>query len=60
MFGRMAASHEELSKRLDELEQRYDTRFKAVFDAIRALMEPPGTPERKIGFRGQRRQDRGD
>lgn len=41
----------ELSLRLDELEQRYDTQFKIVFDAIRELMHPaPGSP-RRIGFR---------
>ncbi len=47
---RMIASNEVLAKRLDELEARYDLRFKAVFDAIRALMEPPVPPRRIIGF----------
>jgi phage regulator Rha-like protein len=47
----MMASHRDLARRLDELEQKYDVRFKAVFDAIRKLMEPPGSPRRRIGFR---------
>ncbi len=45
-------SHAELSRRLDELEQTYNKKFRVVFDAIRQLMEPP-TPEqtsRRIGF----------
>lgn len=47
----MAISHADLSRRLDELEGKYDAQFKAVFDAIRALMEPPPTDRRtRIGF----------
>ena len=44
------ASHQELAQRLNALEKTYDTRFRVVFDAIRALMEPPKTPRRRIGF----------
>jgi ORF6N domain len=36
--------------RLDELEQRYDSQFKAVFDALRRLMAPPEASRRRIGF----------
>lgn len=45
-----AVSHHSISRKLDELEQRYDAQFKVVFDAIRALMTPPGPPRRRIGF----------
>jgi phage regulator Rha-like protein len=48
----LLASHKVLAKKLDELEKKYDTQFKAVFDAIRELMapvEPP--PKPRIGFR---------
>jgi hypothetical protein len=44
------ASHQELAHRLEKLEMTYDARFRVVFDAIRALMEPPKTPRRRIGF----------
>ncbi len=47
----MLASNEELSRKLDALERKYDRQFKAVFDAIRALMTPPAQPRRPIGFR---------
>lgn len=41
----------ELARRLDDLESRYDSQFKVVFDAIRELMTPPNpAPKRKIGF----------
>ena len=44
-------SHADLQKRLNELERKYDKQFKVVFDAIRALMQPPGKPAKRIGFR---------
>jgi len=47
---RMLAEHRDLAQRLDELEQRYDKQFSAVFDAIRQLMTPPSQSKRPIGF----------
>jgi len=41
-------THTELSRKLESLEKKYDTQFKVVFDALRALMMPPATPKRKI------------
>jgi len=43
-------SHKDLARRLDELEKKYDTQFRVVFDAIRRLMTPPEPKKRKIGF----------
>jgi len=51
---RMVASNAELARRLHELE-KYDGQFKAVFDAIRALMTPPRLRRRPIGFRVEER-----
>ncbi|MDA8130388.1 MAG: ORF6N domain-containing protein [Elusimicrobia bacterium] len=49
----LLASHRDLARRLDELERKYDSQFKSVFDAIKALMEPPDGPEPKriTGFK---------
>jgi hypothetical protein len=47
----MIASNRELAKRLDELENKYDSQFRIVFDAIRQLMTPAEKEIRKIGFR---------
>jgi len=44
------ATHKELVRRLDDMEGKYDRQFKVVFDAIRALMEPPKIPRRRIGY----------
>ena len=48
-------THKDLARRLDELEQKYDQQFEAVFDAIRQLLEPEPEivpPKRRIGFAG--------
>jgi hypothetical protein len=47
----MMASHEDLLERSDELEERYDAKFKIVFSAIRQLMNPTAATRKPIGFR---------
>ncbi len=49
----MLSTHRDFSKRLDNLEQKYDSQFKVVFQAIRELMAPPPPESKKrkrIGF----------
>ena len=48
----MLIEHKDLSKRLDELEKKYDKHFAIVFDAIRQLMAPPPAPlpKKSYGF----------
>jgi hypothetical protein len=54
---RMIASHEELARKLAELESKYDQQFQVVFDAIRQLMRPDAPqPRRGIGFHTQLRE----
>ena len=45
-------SHADLARRIDELEQKYDGSFAAVFDAIRELTSPSTDEGRRarIGF----------
>jgi ORF6N domain len=54
VFGRLRrllASHADLLRRLDDMEKKYDDRFRVVFDAIRQLMEPPEEPPKeRMGF----------
>lgn len=47
----MLSSNAELSRRLNDLEKKYDAQFRVVFDAIRSLMTPPEPKKRKIGFK---------
>lgn len=44
------SSHHELAKKLEALEQRYDSQFQVVFEIIRQLMAPPAREKRPIGF----------
>jgi len=44
------STHAGLARKLEELEKKYDSQFRAVFDAIRQLMTPAKTPRKKIGF----------
>jgi ORF6N domain len=47
----MVLSVEELARKFDSLERKYDAQFKVIFDAVRELMQPPPDPPRKkIGF----------
>jgi hypothetical protein len=46
----LVATHAELARRLSALERKYDSQFKAVFDAIRSLMAPPPVRKGEIGF----------
>ena len=45
------SSHAELARKLEELERRYDSQFRAVFDAIRELMAPESPESQPVGFR---------
>lgn len=45
------STHQDLAKKLEHLERKYDSQFKAVFDAIRQLMAPPAPKKKPIGFR---------
>jgi len=46
----LLASNEELARKIDAMEKKYDAQFKVVFDAIRQLMTPPEKHKREIGF----------
>lgn len=43
--------HKDLSKKLSELEEKYDKQFQIVFKAIRELMVEPIKPKGNIGFK---------
>lgn len=48
---RLLANNSILAKKLAELEHRYDSQFRVVFDAIREIMNPSHPPaKRRIGF----------
>jgi hypothetical protein len=45
-------THKDLARKLADMEKKYDSQFKVVFDAIRQLMKPDEPKKKKpIGFR---------
>ena len=49
---RMLATHADLARKIESLEKKYDSQFRAVFDAIRELMAPQENPKKQpIGFK---------
>jgi ORF6N domain len=46
----MLATHEDLRRKIDEMEKRYDARFQSVFATLRQMLETPFPPKRQIGF----------
>ena len=47
----MIGSNKGLARRLNELEKKYDSQFRVVFEAIRELMAEPEPKVRRIGFK---------
>ena len=51
----LLSSHAGLSQKVQELEKKYDAKFKVVFEAIRQLMEPKEPPkDHQIGFQQEK------
>ncbi|HUN63648.1 MAG TPA: ORF6N domain-containing protein [Candidatus Sulfotelmatobacter sp.] len=46
----LLATHEDLRRKIDELEKRYDSQFQAVFATLRQMLETPLPQRREIGF----------
>jgi hypothetical protein len=46
----LLSSHADLRRKIEGMEKKYDGQFKVVFDAIKALIQPPPRKTGKIGF----------
>jgi hypothetical protein len=46
----MLSTHEDLKKKIEAMEKKYDQQFQVVFEAIRQLLETEAKPRKKIGF----------
>ncbi|MCD6307843.1 MAG: ORF6N domain-containing protein [Candidatus Latescibacteria bacterium] len=46
----MLMSHEELTRKIEAMEEKYDKQFQVVFDAIKQLIAVKREPKRRIGF----------
>lgn len=54
----LLATHADLARKLETLEQKYDGQFRVVFEAIRELMREPQTSRKQIGFHVRERNGR--
>jgi hypothetical protein len=50
------ATHEELARKIEEMEKKYDSQFAVVFEAIRELIESPEPGKKEIGFHAREKQ----
>jgi ORF6N domain len=55
---RAVATNQELRKRIEQLERRYDAKFEVVFSAIKQMLEPPVEPKSGIGFHSVQKSSR--
>ena len=50
----LVATHRDLLQKINAMEKKYDTQFKAVFDAIRQMMFPEKKSGKLIGFNSEK------
>ncbi len=46
----MLATHEDLRRKIEDMEAKYDAQFRIVFQAIQQLLSEEEKPQKKIGF----------
>jgi phage regulator Rha-like protein len=54
---RLLATHEDLKKKIEAMEKKYDENFRIVFEAIKQLLDADEKPRKKIGFTVKEKQN---
>ena len=52
----MLSTHDDLKKKIEAIEKKYDENFKIVFEAIKQLLDTGKEPRKKIGFTVKEKQ----
>jgi len=47
---KMIVSHDDLKRKIEAMEEKYDEQFRIVFEAIQQLLEDDQKPKKKIGY----------
>ena len=47
----MILSHDDLRRKIEAVEEKYDKQFRIVFEAIKELLRFESNPKKRIGFR---------
>ena len=53
---KMLSTHEDLKKKIESMEKKYDEQFQIVFEAIKQLIETDEKPKKKIGYTVKEKQ----
>ena len=53
---KMLSTHEDLKRKVESMEKKYDEHFQIVFEAIKQLLSEEDKPKKKIGFTVKERQ----
>ena len=48
---KLTISNQDLSRKINDLEMKYDARFSIVFNALKKLIDKPNPPRKQIGFK---------
>lgn len=52
----MMATHEDLKRKIESMEKKYDEQFQIVFEAIKQLLTEEDKPKKKIGYTVKEKQ----
>tara|TARA_B100002003_G_C13675809_1_gene341842 strand:- start:136 stop:357 length:222 start_codon:yes stop_codon:yes gene_type:complete len=44
------SSYKDINRKIENMERKYDSQFKMVFEAIKQLLQPVKKSKKKIGF----------
>ena len=55
-FRKVLSTHNDLKKKIEAMEKKYDQQFQVVFEAINRLLETESRPPKKIGFTVKEKQ----
>ncbi len=50
----MLATHDDLKRKIEAMEEKYDEQFRIVFEAIQQLLDEDQKPKKKIGYLKER------
>ena len=53
---KMLLTHEDLKRKIESMERKYDKKFKIVFQAIKQMLETDEKPKNRIGFKIKEKQ----
>ena len=52
----MLSTHEDLKRKIESMEKKYDQQFQVVFEAIKQLLSEEDKPKKKIGYTVKEKQ----